>query len=130
METTENMFERVKNRIVTKTGESSQTVLPAFKSPSSNEMWASQRRTYLQLINELKVLAQTNSAYDNQREEIASKVGELINVSYALLAQREQQLERTREEIGKLYEENSRLRKAIGKIVTEEPDLDLSALKD
>lgn len=71
------------------------------------------REQFIELSNELRTMSRNASAYDNEREKMATYIGEFVNLSYTLLVDIEKDLKRTKEENMALKLKNNKLKAAL-----------------
>ena len=74
---------------------------------------------YQQLINELRVMSQIPSSYTEEREKMASMLGEIISLSFYILKEEKQKRIEAQEKINELIMENQKMKQAMREILSD-----------
>lgn len=95
-------------------------IMPKIIKQPKKDIRQKQKENFLQLIGELRILTQKPSAYDNDREKMASMFGEAINLSFTIIADHQEKMKRMTKEYNIIKEENSKLKKALIELARQE----------
>lgn len=115
-----------KSKIISSISKELKRRRPEGEQKAEQDIREIQRNQFVQLANDLRIMMQKPSSYDSERERMALSIGEFINLSYQMIADKEEIISRMKKEMKKAIEVNEKFKTIVSSIAEKDMDVDMT----